>query len=179
GNEILSMLEEAPKLPSTPERIVHGDPKLNNIIFDSEDRARALIDLDTVARMALPLELGDAFRSWCNPGGEDKEDAAFDIALFESAIKGYASTMGSSILAEEVTAIVPATLTISLELAARFAADILFESYFGWNKEKYDDAWEHHFVRAISQWNLARSIKEQQDELEEIVLREFQKSGVG
>jgi Ser/Thr protein kinase RdoA (MazF antagonist) len=54
-----------PKLPQLPDRIVHGDPKISNVVFDpATEEALALIDLDTLAKMPVVLELGDAFRSW-------------------------------------------------------------------------------------------------------------------
>jgi hypothetical protein len=43
---------------------------------------------------------------------------------------------------------------ISLELAARFLADALQESYFGWNRERFSSAGEHNLVRARGQWSL-------------------------
>ena len=56
-------------------------------------QAVALIDLDTVGPMALAAELGDAWRSWCNPAGEDEpEKARFDIELFRSSLSGFAHT---------------------------------------------------------------------------------------
>ena len=49
-----------------------------------------MIDLDTLTHMPLPLEMGDAFRSWCNPRGEDHSRAEFRLDLFGAAIRGYA-----------------------------------------------------------------------------------------
>src|SRR5690606_21945417 len=80
---ITARAAELPALHGLPDRVVHGDPKLNNILFESSeppgrDRPVCLIDLDTVGPMPLPLELGDALRSWCNPKGEDERVARFD-----------------------------------------------------------------------------------------------------
>ncbi|MCA9493351.1 MAG: phosphotransferase, partial [Myxococcales bacterium] len=46
-----------------PRRVIHGDLKISNILFDEADprEARCLIDLDTVGRMPLWMELGDAW----------------------------------------------------------------------------------------------------------------------
>ena len=71
---------------------MHGDPKINNLLFDAATgRALCFIDLDTLGRMPLPLELGDAFRSWCNPAGEDNRQSAFALDLFAAAVDGYAA----------------------------------------------------------------------------------------
>ena len=49
---------------------------------------------------------------------------------------------------------------ISLELAARFAADALNESYFGWNPERFAGRGEHNLVRARGQLSLHRAFVE-------------------
>src|SRR5690606_35767203 len=64
---VLEQGASLPPLPRAAERIVHGDPKISNIIFAPDDRALCLVDLDTLGRMPIALELGDALRSWCNP----------------------------------------------------------------------------------------------------------------
>jgi hypothetical protein len=40
---------------------------------------------------------------------------------------------------------------ISLELASRFAADALLESYFGWDARRFPGRGEHNLVRARGQ----------------------------
>jgi Ser/Thr protein kinase RdoA (MazF antagonist) len=164
AREIFAAAETLEPLPPVAERIVHGDPKLNNILFTS-DRTRAicLIDLDTLAHMALPLELGDAFRSWCNPAGEDSARASFSPDLFGAAVEGYAATAAAFITPAEWRAIVPATETIYVELAARCCADAIEESYFGWDPQRFASRSEHNQVRAQSQLNAARSLADQRE----------------
>ena len=117
------------------------------------ETAVGLIDLDTVAPMPLHLELGDAWRSWCNPKGEDETEAQFDLDVFEASVHGYAEA-GPTLEAEERDALVFGVEVISLELAARFLADALNESYFGWNAERFATAGEHNLARARGQWSL-------------------------
>lgn len=173
GDEILTRMEARPTLDGLPERIVHGDPKLNNIIFTGDDEPICFIDLDTVSRMPLPVELGDALRSWCNPSGEDAAQTHFDIDYFAAGLAGYADSAGELLDAREVRAIPTAVETITLELASRFCADILAESYFAWDKERYAAAWEHNRVRAESQLQLARSFADQRQRAEQIVAELF------
>lgn len=146
-----------------PERIVHGDPKINNLLFDPDGRAIAFVDLDTVAPMALPLELGDALRSWCNtaPGGEDETSPEFSVALFAAALEGYADGAGAWITGPERAAIVDATHMIMLELAARFAADVLRDAYFGWDPARFASRSAHNLARAQGQVALAASLRAQ------------------
>jgi Ser/Thr protein kinase RdoA (MazF antagonist) len=82
ANEILSLSKQLPVLPRLRDRVVHGDPKISNVVFsDTDGRAVCMIDFDTLTHMPLPLELGDAFRSWCNPAGEDTSQGRFSLDL--------------------------------------------------------------------------------------------------
>lgn len=172
--EILATAEDLPALPVTRPRLVHGDPKINNMLFDpATGRALCLIDLDTLGPMPLPLELGDAFRSWCNPAGENRGSAGFSLDLFGGAVAGYAGGAAGWIEPGEQQAIVPATLTIYVELAARFCADALNERYFGWDSARFPSRSVHNQVRAESQLAGARSLMAQRATAEELVRRAF------
>jgi Ser/Thr protein kinase RdoA (MazF antagonist) len=172
GRDILAAAAALPPLPAVPERVVHGDPKVANILFTPDGaRALCLVDLDTLARMALPLELGDAFRSWCNPAGEDRSRASFSLELFAAGVAGYAEAAAGMVTPAEAAAIVPATLTIYVELAARFCTDALEECYFGWNPREFPGRSEHNEVRAESQLTAARSLAAQLGAASEAVRR--------
>jgi len=171
AQQIFDGLAALPPLEGFPPRIVHGDMKLDNIIFSAAGEALCFIDLDTVATMNIPPEMGDAFRSWCNPGGEDLEQPHFSQAHLAEALEGYGDVARGSLAANEVEGLVPATETIMLELAARFCADALAESYFAWDSSRYDAAWQHHLVRARGQLGLAHSFGRQRRDAEQLVAR--------
>lgn len=174
AREILAAADAIVELPLTPERLVHGDPKISNIIFARDTgQALCLIDLDTLARMPLPLELGDAFRSWCNPAGEDSRDTSFSPELFAAAVQGYAAATEGWITKAEQQSMVPATYRIYVELAARFCADALREDYFAWDPSRFTSHSEHSEVRAAGQLAAARSLLDQRGLLEEIVAKAF------
>ncbi|MCX4244915.1 phosphotransferase enzyme family protein [Paraliomyxa miuraensis] len=154
---------ELPTIDALPSRVVHGDPKLNNVLFESAqspgaERPVCLIDLDTVAPMPLPLELGDALRSWCNPRGEDEHEARFDLATHEATMSGYLGACTLSLRADEREALLHGVEWITLELSARFAADALHERYFGWDRARFPAAGEHNLVRARGQWSLHEQV---------------------
>ena len=175
GRRILAAADALPELPSTADRVVHGDPKINNILFHHDvDEAICLIDLDTITRMPLPLELGDAMRSWCNPASEDDSYGEFAAALFVDAINGYAEVARGWITREEWASIVDATQTILVELASRFCADALNESYFGWNPERFTSRTEHNQVRAAGQLTVAESLVAQREHLAAILAAAFE-----
>ena len=152
-----------PPLPALPPRVCHGDLKFNNILFagskpPDDARAVALIDLDTVGPLPLAYELGDAWRSWCNRAGEDDVNAALDLELMGASLDGYRAGLGRALGAEERRALVLGVEWVSLELAARFAADALAESYFGWNASRFPGRGEHNLVRARGQWSLHQEL---------------------
>jgi Ser/Thr protein kinase RdoA (MazF antagonist) len=171
--EVLAAAKALPALPRLPDRIVHGDPKISNVVFDAGGEAVAMIDLDTLAKMPVVLELGDAFRSWCNPKGEDDTSVAFDLALFEAAVTGYARGSQGHLGPAEIGAIVPATLVIIVELVVRFGADALLESYFGWNAKRFPTRGHHNELRARGQLALARSFQASMPRAEAIVASAF------
>ncbi|MCP5145511.1 MAG: phosphotransferase [Gammaproteobacteria bacterium] len=157
------ILDAASRLPQHqygPRFIVHGDPKINNVVFSvAGNDAIAMIDLDTVGPGMLFDELGDAVRSWCNPTGEDDPDAVFDYPLFKAVIAGYREVATG---VEELTesAALAAGVRISVELSARFCADALNECYFGWDSARFGSASMHNEIRARSQFNLAAAMEQ-------------------
>lgn len=162
--------EALPRFQHLTPRVVHGDPKINNIIFEPRtERASCFVDLDTVGPMPLPLELGDAFRSWCNPAGEDSGPVRFSVELFRAAIEGYAAGSVDFITAPELMAISSATPLIMVELATRFARDALSESYFGWDDTRFPTRGAHNLARAKIQLELAESYFQAQEELDDII----------
>jgi Ser/Thr protein kinase RdoA (MazF antagonist) len=157
ATEIFALADAIGPLPAMPDRLVHGDPKISNIIF-AGDRAVCLVDLDTIGRFPAPLELGDALRSWCNIAAEDSPDAAFSLDWCRAAIAGYRAGAGALLGRDEWLAVPKATQTIAVELAARFAADALNERYFGWDRQRFARSGEHQHARALAQLRLAYSI---------------------
>jgi len=147
-----------------PTRIAHGDLKISNLRFAEDGTGLCLLDLDTMAALPMDIEMGDAMRSWCNPRGEDVADARFEEDLFTAAISAWLHACPQP--PEERDALVPGIERICLELAARFAADALNESYFGWDPSRFATRGEHNLLRAQGQASLARSVARQRGALE-------------
>ncbi len=142
------------------------------LFTDDLSDAVALVDLDTMAKSTLAIELGDALRSWCNPAGEESPGEV-DETIFDAAIRGYAETAREFVTESEVASLVPGFETISLELAARFCADALNESYFGWDPARFATRSTHNQVRAASQLGLADAVRQRRSALEARTLRAF------
>jgi Ser/Thr protein kinase RdoA (MazF antagonist) len=150
-----------------PGRHCHGDLKISNVRFSEDGEGLCLIDLDTLALLPLDVELGDAWRSWCNPAGEDSADTQFDIHVFAAAVAGYRSVHPFTPAQEESLA--GAVERIALELAARFCRDIFEDRYFGWDPARFPSRAAHNLLRARGQLSLALSARGQRREIERIV----------
>jgi len=174
AERVLALAAQLPALPATPDRIVHGDPKISNVMFAArDDHALCLIDLDTLARMPVALELGDALRSWCNPATEDATDARFVGSFYAAAVEGYAAAARGLLAREEWAAIADGTLTITVELAARFCADALRERYFRWDDRRYPSASAHNQARTRAQLVIADTLRAELPVLREFTARAF------
>jgi len=125
--ELVQVLQDARSSGRLPLRTVHGDPKVDNFLFDTDaQRVVSLIDLDTVQAGLLHYDIGDCLRSCCNPAGEDParlEDAVFDLALCRSWLAGYMQVMAASLDDDEIELIYPALCLLPLELGMRFFND--------------------------------------------------------
>lgn len=159
AERIFAAFDDMGPPPVVPDRVIHGDLKLSNFIFESadgpgRDRAVALVDFDTLMPGALWMELGDAWRSWCNAAGEDSTRPRFDLDVFATSCRGFAEGYGERLDPAELASLETAPERITLELCARFAADALEETYWGWDPERYPARGEHDAVRAEGQWQL-------------------------
>jgi hypothetical protein len=93
--------------------------------------------------------------------------------FFEAAIAGYAEAAQGFLTPAEWSAIPSGTLTITIELAARFCVDALRESYFGWNRVRYESSSAHNQARTHGQLLLAEGIRAELPALEEFTARAF------
>lgn len=151
--------------PRVCERVIHGDLKLSNVLFESasgagRDRALALVDFDTLMRGTLWMELGDLWRSWCNAAGEEAGHPRFDLEVFAAACDGFAEGHGTALEDAEVGSLEAAPERIALELCARFTTDALEERYFGWDAKQYPTRGDHNAARAEGQWRLYEAMRQ-------------------
>lgn len=161
-HEVALINRELPKFflpPSLPRRVIHGDPKISNILF-SGTRATAIVDLDTCNRHTILVDLGDAFRSWCGKAEDDPHNR-FRRSIFRAAWRGYEKEAGEFLTNAEKRLVPKAIGTITLELAARFLTDYFNDTYFGWDKKRYPSRRAHNLARAKGQIALFQSLKSQ------------------
>lgn len=152
-----------------PLRVVHGDPKISNILFDPETgEAVGLVDLDTCTRHTVLVDLGDAIRSWC--AGPEDNPGGFRLDILESMLEGYAAS-GLHLDEREWELIPRCGPLITCELASRFLRDALEDRYFGWDASRYPSRRHHNLARGRAMVELAAEMEKRAKEVEASVRR--------
>jgi Ser/Thr protein kinase RdoA (MazF antagonist) len=139
-------------------RPIHGDPKVDNIMMDkASGRAIGIVDLDTVKPGLVHYDIGDCFRSACNPQGEETdqwEDVRFDTDIFRAVLRGYLSSARNFFTSNDFHYLYDAVRLLAFELGLRFFTDFLEgDVYFRVRRP------EHNLRRALVQFRLAASIE--------------------
>ena len=156
GQQILNAWSKWNGTLDQPYRICHGDLKVSNLRYSSDsDLAICLLDLDTIEPMPLQCELGDMWRSWCNPVGEnDIDGVSFDLDVFQESATAFLRN-GPKLSGVELESLAFGTERICLELAARFCGDAVNNCYFKEDLARYTDIGAHNLYRAQVQLKLA------------------------
>jgi len=122
------LLENTLSRKQNTTRIIHGDPKISNILFDRESgRAVTIIDLDTVGPGLLQHDIGDCLRSVCNTYGEEAvpDTVTFDLTFCKGVLEGYFNGAEGLLTPEDCDLIYDGIQAITYELGLRFFMDYL------------------------------------------------------
>jgi Ser/Thr protein kinase RdoA (MazF antagonist) len=166
--ERVAVLEDARRRGDLRPHVIHGDPKVENVLFDTASGAAvSLIDLDTVQPGLLHYDLGDCLRSACNPAGETPADPAqawFDLDLCRALLTGYLAETRGLLTDTDLQYLPDAIRLIPFELGLRFFTDHLQgDTYF-------KVAWRgHNLHRARTQFQLTASIEAQHEAIRALV----------
>jgi len=165
----VSILEAAKADGKLPLRLMHGDPKINNILFDIRTgQAISMIDLDTLMPGLIHYDIGDCLRSSCNSLGEETQnwqEVRFETGLAQAILQGYILQAKYFLTENDYEYIYDAIRLLAFELGLRFFTDYLAGNVH-FSKIKYE---EHNLVRALVQFQLAQSIEAQKSEICAIV----------
>jgi len=147
--------------------ITHNDPKINNVLFNSEDnQVKCVIDLDTVMTGSYLFDFGDALRSLFTGANEDSKDLSLlkvDFDVYKAYLTGYYSQMKTVLNKKEIELLPMSVVILTMELVIRFLTDyIQGDIYFGINYTT------HNFDRAMTQYTLAKDLYNNLDKLKEI-----------
>ncbi|MDJ0735756.1 MAG: aminoglycoside phosphotransferase family protein [Nostocaceae cyanobacterium] len=154
------VLENAQAQGHLKLRPIHGDPKVNNVMIDTQtEQAISIIDLDTVKPGLVHYDIGDCLRSACNSLGEETQEwemVSFDTDICDCVLQGYLSVARDFLTERDYAYMYDAIRLIAFELGLRFFTDYLQGNiYF---KTQYP---EHNLARALVQFKLTESIESQ------------------
>lgn len=112
-----------------PSRVVHGDTKLNNVLFDAASgEARCVVDLDTCMPGYSLYDFGDLVRFTAATSDEDERDldrAGMDLELYEALVQGYLEGTAGFLTCEERELMPLSARLVTLTIGMRFLADHL------------------------------------------------------
>lgn len=157
----LNVLEDAKQKGLLTERIIHGDPKLNNFLFDKQtDKIISLIDLDTVKPGLVHYDIADCLRSCCH----DSQSNTFDLKICAAILNSYLKEADVFFTHHDYEFLYPAIELIPFELGLRFFTDFLLgNQYF-----KVDFP-EHNLHKALAQFKLCASVGKQKAEIKRLI----------
>jgi len=163
-----NVLEKAKDANQLSMRIIHGDPKINNImISDETGQAVSMIDLDTVKPGLVQYDIGDCLRSSCNLLGEDTlnfDKVHFETELAQTILEGYFSVTNQFLHVADYAYIFDSIRLLAFEMGLRFFQDYLAGNiYF---KVRHPS---HSLERAIVQFKLTESIEAQEKSIRKII----------
>ena len=152
-----------------PERIVHNDTKLNNVLLDDVTaEGVCVIDLDTTMPGSALHDFGDLVRTAAPDTREDDpgpRGIGVRLDRFEALVKGYLSSATFLNEAEKAHLAFSGKL-LTLECGIRFLTDHLQgDVYFKTRRPG------HNRLRCLNQFSLVTSLEDNMNAMEEIVKR--------
>ncbi|MDB5146381.1 MAG: Phosphotransferase enzyme family protein, partial [Mucilaginibacter sp.] len=133
-------------------RVIHHDTKINNVLFDDEQNALCLVDLDTVMPGYYLSDVGDMMRTYLSSANEEEKDLdkiVIRTDFFRAIYKGYMSEMGGILTETEKQYFIFSGRLMIYMQGLRFLTDFLNDDvYYG---AQYEG---HNLIRAKNQFKL-------------------------
>ena len=166
--EFAHVLQNALDAGELQLRLIHGDPKVSNIMIDDDTgKGTAIIDLDTAKPGLIHYDFGDALRSICNREGEETSDlgrVTFDLDYCEAFIRGYMIHAKEFLSENDKKYLYDSIRLITFELGLRFFQDYLAGSVYFKVKSP-----EQNLQRAQIQFRLCESIETRRRQIKEVL----------
>jgi N-acetylhexosamine 1-kinase len=128
GRELVEALDRG-GLAALPQRVVHNDCKINNLLFDAATgEPLCVVDLDTVMPGTPLVDFGELVRTAACDAPEDETDLARvvpSLQRFEALAQGYLEGLEGALAPAERALLWAGPPWMALENAARFLADHL------------------------------------------------------
>lgn len=155
-------------------RVTHNDTKISNILFDTNNKAICMIDLDTVMKGCIHFDYGDALRTICNTTDEDEVNVSainFNLNYFKNYTEGFLKSLANNISKQEASYLPISIQVMTFIMGLRFLTDYLNNDVY--YKTKHSN---HNLERANNQFSLVQKIREQQHEINSFVKSTYMSS---
>lgn len=167
-NYIVKQYEAITQNPAFKKRVTHHDTKISNVLFNEENNAVCIIDLDTLMPGYFISDVGDMMRTYLCPVSENEEDISKIVvrpSFYYAIVEGYYKEMKYELTAVEKTYFFYAAQFMIYMQAIRFLTD-----YF--NDDKYYQILynNHNLVRAINQTVLLERLIDHEVEFKKVKL---------
>lgn len=164
----LSVLASRLTSRDLPERLVHNDAKLDNVLVDRwTGEALCVVDLDTVMPGLAAHDFGDLVRSAVTGRPEDEPDPASITVrpdMFQDLATGYLAGAAGWMTAAERSSLLDGALVITYEQAVRFLTDFLAGDRYYAVKDG-----EHNLRRTRAQLRLLDELLSHEDQLRRLM----------
>lgn len=153
-----------------PFRICHNDTKLNNFLFDKNNKGLCLIDLDTIMKGYFHYDFGDAVRTVVSEAKEDEKDVSkinFNLQLFDAFVNGIGDSM-LQLSKQEITFLPISCVLMPFMHGLRALTDYLNGNIY--YKVSYA---EQNLDRCKSLFEFSRLALSKQNEIKKIVNSKF------
>lgn len=161
---LASLLLDHHSRGAIPERIVHNDAKVSNVLFDAiTGEALCVVDLDTVMPGLALYDFGDMARSMVTLAAEDETDLALvtvQLDMFEAIARGYLDGARALLSSAERGLLVAAARVITYEQGLRFLTDFLSGDHY-----YRTDRPAHNLDRCRTQFALLEGLTRAESEL--------------
>ncbi len=171
-SEIVETYESLHQNPDFPDRLMHHDTKINNVLLDRDtQRGLAVCDLDTLMPGKVISDLGDMVRTYVSPVSEESvefEKVVVREEYYKALVEGYLSEMKEVLTETEKSAIFYSGLFLVYMQGIRFLADYLNADVYYPVKHP-----THNLDRARNQMALLQDLYAKEDVLQEIITAAF------
>ena len=163
----MCLAEQLYRQGALPKRICHCDTKVNNMMFDENDKVLCVIDLDTVMPSFVFSDYGDFLRTGANFVAEDSdqyESVGLNEEIFCAFTEGYLSSAAPFLTPIEVNHLPYAVALFPYMQCVRFLTDYINGDIY------YKTAYaEHNLVRARNQMLLYQDVRRHDKMMTEFV----------
>jgi len=172
--EIYQAFQERPlweivsrQMENCEKRIVHYDTKISNVLFDKNNKVKAIIDLDTTMPGFTFFDYGDMIRSMCSKSKEDARQLGrvkIQKTMFEAVTEGYLAATNEWLTLNEKSYLLYGAMYITLENAVRFLTDYINGDVYFRTSEK-----DQNLHRFKTQYRLYEELKKNSKKYQKII----------